>query len=246
MAKPILIANWKNLPNSLEEAKNLVKELRKRKESFKRLSLFIAPPYPYFEIVKNFGELASQDLSLAGRGAHTGEVGVEILKSFGVRVAILGHSERRAMGEEPAEINKKVKLALKNGITPLICIGEKEKDKDGLHFEFLRQDLKSILSGISKKEISRVALAYEPVWAVGRGSKYAIGATDLRQMVLFIKKVLTDFYGRRPAEKVVILYGGAVERPSAEVLAEVPGLRGFLIGHESLNAKGLAEIAEAL
>src|SRR3989344_7044012 len=165
MAKPLLVANWKNFPSSLEEAKRLIRDLRKRKENFRKVSWFVAPPYPYFEIAKGFGELAAQDLSLVSKGYLTGEVTIEILKSFGVRLVISGHSERRALGELPGLINQKVKLALKNGLVPLICIGEKEKDKDGLHFDYLRQDLKTILSQISKNEAAKIAIAYEPQWA---------------------------------------------------------------------------------
>ena len=246
MAKSLLVANWKNFPSSLEEAKRLIRDLRKRKENFRKVSLFVAPPYPYFEIAKGFGELAAQDLSLVSKGYHTGEVTVEILKSFGVRLVISGHSERRALGELPGLINQKVKLALKNGLVPLICIGEKEKDKDGLHFDYLRQDLKTILSQISKNEAAKIAIAYEPQWAIGKSAKDSIDTLDLQQTVMYIKKVLSDFYGRKVAEKIPILYGGAVEPENAQVLFKNTGIRGFLVGHKSLNAKDFSEIAKAL
>ncbi len=246
MAKPILVANWKNFPNSLSEAKFLVKELKRRKEIFRKINLFIAPPTPFLEVVKGLGGLAAQDLSLAGKGSHTGEVSAEILKSFGVRLAILGHSERRILGESSAEINKKIKHALRSGITPLICFGEREKDSDGKHFETLRDELKILLAGLSKADMSKIALAYEPVWAIGRTSKDAIEPAELAQSIVFIKKVLSDLFGRKVADLIPILYGGSVEPVNAGELMRETGVRGFLVGHASLSPKSFEAIVRSM
>jgi triosephosphate isomerase len=247
MAKPILVANWKNYPNSLPEAQSLLKEMGRKRLLYKKLTLFIAPPHVYFELVaKSFAHLASQDFSILEKGTHTGETSLEILKSFGVKLAILGHSERRALGESSEIVSQKVKVALKAGITPLVCVGESVRDNEGEHFEFLREQIKASLTGLTKKEVSKVMLAYEPVWAIGKNAKDAIYSEDLVQTVVFIKKVLADLFGRIATEDVPILYGGSVESANALELMQSTGVRGFLVGHASLKAKSLEIIAHSL
>ncbi|MEK7147817.1 MAG: triose-phosphate isomerase [Patescibacteria group bacterium] len=249
MAKPILVANWKNYPSSLSEAQTLLKNLAKKRELYKKVSLFIAPPFPYFESVytkgKNFGQLASQDISNLPKGTYTGDITPEILKSFGVKLSIIGHSERRALGERSRDVAEKIKVALKSGIAPLVCFGEKERDVDGEHFEFLRQNMRQFLLGLSKNEVSKIALAYEPVWAIDKSSKDAIDSRELAQTIIFIRKILSDLFSRKVAEQVPILYGGSVEPGNAMKLMET-GIRGFLVGHASLNAKSFEAIAREI
>ncbi len=249
MAKPILVANWKNYPGSLAEAKALLQGLGKKKFLYKKTNLFVAPPLPYFEAVsgrlKGFGQLASQDF-FPERGTYTGAVTAEILKSFGTRLAIIGHSERRALGESSVQVSLKAKAALRAGITPLICFGEKVRDAEGEHFEFLREELKNLLQGFSKKDLGNIILAYEPVWAIGVQSKGAIDPVDLTQTIVFIKKVLSDLFGRAVAEKISILYGASVDAANAGLLIRNSGAAGLLVGRASLNAQNFAGIALSL
>ena len=250
MAKSILVANWKNHPDSLSLAKALLKEMAKKRELYKKLSLFIAPPFTYFESVSdnlgNFGKLASQNISALPSGNYTGQVTPDILKGFGVRLAIIGHSERRGFGETSEHIAKKIKVALRVGIVPLVCIGEKERDTDGENFQFIQQELKLLLGGLSKKEVTRVAVAYEPVWAIGKHAKDAIDPVELSQTVVFMRKIFSDLFGRGAAEKIPILYGGSVEPANAGELMRNSGVRGFLIGHASLSAKSFEAIARSI
>lgn len=247
MAKPILVANWKNYPGSLEEAKDLLKGYAKKKDIYKQTHLFIAPPAPYFESVsaKGLGELASQDFSLL-KGTHTGTIPAEILKSFGVRLAIVGHSERRALGESATEVAAKAAAALKAGLTPLICFGEKARDADGEHFDFLRHELKALLTEIPKKDAAKMMLAYEPLWAVGAQAKSAIDPMELAQTIVFVKKVLADLFGRKLADKVAILYGGSVDEENAGLLLRNSGAKGLLVGRASLNPESFAGIARSI
>ncbi|MDP3763956.1 MAG: triose-phosphate isomerase family protein [bacterium] len=251
MARPILVANWKNRPGSLDEARILLKQLSRSSQLYKKLALFIAPPLPYLESVSlrsgRFASLASQDMPSQSGGTRTGTITPDILKSFGVRLVILGHSERRAEDETNDSVSQKVKMALRSGITPLVCVGELSRDQDGEHFEFLREQLKLSLASLGRKaDISKLALTYEPVWAIGKRANDAMEPADLKQSVIFIKKVLTDMFGRRAAERVPILYGGSVEPANAGALFGGTGIRGFLVGHASLNAKTFKEIAESL
>ena len=251
MAKPVLVANWKNHPNSFSEAKALLGQLSRDRKSYKKLSLFIAPPLPYLESValksKGFARLATQDLATLLGGTHTGLVTPDIIKSFGVGLAILGHSEQRALGETNEAVSQKVKIALRSGITPLICVGELSRDQDGKHFEFLREQLKLSLLGLNKKaDAVKLAIAYEPVWAIGKRAIDTIGPIELSESTIFIKKVLNDMFGRRVADRIPILYGGSVEPNNAKALFTKTGVKGYLVGRASLNAKNFKAIAVSL
>ncbi len=250
MSKLILVANWKNHPASLDEAKDIIRSYAKAKEHYKKLAFFVAPPLPYFETVSaragSFAHLAAQDISLTPKGNYTGETPLDIVKSFGARLVIIGHSERRALGETNERVAEKTRAALRAGITPLVCVGEETRDKDGDHFELLREEIKASFAGVSRQSAAKVILAYEPVWAIGKKASDALPPAELAQSVIFIKKVLTDIYGRNTAERVAILYGGSVEPANAGALAKETGVRGFLVGHASLKAKGMGEIAKSL
>jgi triosephosphate isomerase len=249
--RPIIVANWKNHPESLEAAEALTKGLSRRAKTFKKLTTFIAPPLVYFDTVakkvKGFARLAAQDIFPSLGGPYTGSITPDILKNFGVRLAIIGHSERRALGETNDVVRKKVKFAMREGITALVCIGEHARDEDGEHFEFLRDQLKSALEGLRRKEdVQRLAVAYEPVWAIGGKATAALDPKDLAEATVFIRKVLTDTFGRTNASTIPILYGGSVEPDNAGALMKETGVNGFLIGHSSLNAENFEAIAKSL
>ena len=250
--KLILVANWKNHPSSLKGASALLAGMSRKSKVYKKLSLFIAPPLSYFETVSKkalgFARLASQDIFFSpGSGTFTGVVTPDILKSFGVRVSIVGHSERRKLGETNQIVAEKVQTALVAGITPIICIGDEVHDAEGNYFEFLSQQIKGSLHGIHRRsDASKMIIAYEPLWAIGKRAKDAMSPSDLAQVVIFIKKVLTEIFGRDAAEQVPILYGGSVDHTNAKVLVKEGKVNGLLVGHSSLDPKSFNAIAEAL
>lgn len=250
MAKKILIANWKNYPGSLAEAQTLVKELAKSNSLYKKLLFSIAAPLVYLPLItekaRKFSVVGVQNLSLLEKGTRTGSLTPEILKSFGVKLVILGHSERRAMGESSPEVSEKVKIALKAGFTPVVCFGELVRDTEGEYFEFLREELKHSLAGLAKADLKKIILAYEPIWAIGKSAKESIKIEDLEETLIFTKKILTLIFGRNSADEVKILYGGSVEPANAPELSQVKGVSGFLVGHSSLKAKNLEAIAKSL
>jgi triosephosphate isomerase (TIM) len=250
MAKLILVGNWKNYPSSPAEAADILKGLAKKADLYKKLSTFVTPPLPYLGLAaekgKKFAQLGVQDISPLAKGTYTGSVTPDILKSFGVRLAILGHSERRTLGETSEQVAQKARAALKVGIVPLVCVGEEARDADGEHFEFLREQIKASLTGIPKQAISKIVLAYEPAWAIGKSAKEALSPADLTQSVLFIRKILSDLYGRKVAEDVSILYGGSVDPTNAGALVKEGGVRGLLVGRASLEPKKFELIAQSL
>lgn len=251
MAKPILVANWKNNPKSAEEASELLAALSRKALLYKKLSLAIAPPYVYLEMARKkigkYANLAAQDIFFTSEGAHTGSVTPDILKSFGTRLVIVGHSERRALGETNEVVATKVRTAFASGIVPLLCIGESERDGEGNHLQFIQDEIKLSLEGIRRKEdAEKLVIAYEPVWAIGKDAEEAIKPADLAEMVIFIKKTLTDIYGREAADTIPVLYGGSVGGSNALELYKGTGIRGFLVGRASLDPKQFCEIAQAL
>ena len=250
MARPLVVANWKNYPGSLEEAKDLLRGMSRKSQLYKKVSLHIAPPLTYLDIVsknaKSFAQLASQDISSQYEGTYTGLVTPSILKSFGVKLSIIGHSEQRSLGETDEIISQKVKVALRAGITPLICIGEITRDQDGEHYAQLEGQLKFSLTDLKKADAEKLVIAYEPVWAIGKNAKGVLEPADLSQSVLFIKKVLTDMFGRRVAERIPILYGGSVDAANVSNLFRATGIKGFLVGRASLNAKNFEALTRAL
>ena len=250
MHKPILVGNWKNHPESLSKANAIVKGYSSNQSLYKKISTYIAAPLPYFEAVskatKSYAHLASQDIFFATEGTYTGAVTPDMLKSFNTKLSIIGHSERRQLGETNEVVSDKIKCALRSGITPLLCVGENERDTDGEHFEFIREQLRLSLDGVRRKDdAGKIIIAYEPVWAIGSKSKGAIDPSDLAEMVLFIKKVLTDIFGRESADKMPILYGGSVDGSNAKDIISA-GVQGFLVGRASLDPKSFKMIAEAL
>jgi triosephosphate isomerase len=250
MKKHILVANWKNHPDSLPKAALILKGLSKHAAVYKKITTFVAPPFAYFETVskgiKSFAILGSQDIFFANEGTYTGAVTPDIFKSFGVKLSIIGHSERRALGETNEVASDKIKAALKAGITPLLCVGEIERNEAGDHFEFIREQLRLSLEGVRRKDdAGKLVIAYEPVWAIGKKAKEAMQPDDLSQMHIFILKVLTDIFGRESAEQIPILYGGSVDPSNARALLE-SGVSGFLVGRASLDPEAFFAIAETL
>lgn len=246
MAKKIIIANWKMNPSSLSEAKSIFSSI-KRISSKSKSTIVVAPPFVYLNLFnKSRGKvfLGSQDLFWENSGAYTGEIGIEILRSLKVDFAILGHSERRALGESDEFVSRKVKASISSKITPVVCVGERERDSHGRYLEELKNQIKRSLHGVSKKDLAKVVIAYEPVWAIGKSAKDAINPERLHEMVIFLRKVLSDAYGRQSAYLPKIIYGGSVEPGNAKGLLQSGEVSGFLVGHASLEPEKFKAIVE--
>lgn len=201
----------------------------------------VCPPLPY---LKDFGQnknfkLGAQDVfweNVRSGGAYTGEVSAEILKKFGVEYVILGHSERRALGETDEVINKKLKTALAAGLKVILCVGEsKEIKKRGgaAAKRFVNQELRVALPGVKKIFLKNITIAYEPIWAIGTGIPDK--PEDAALMSLFIKKLLP----------VKVLYGGSVNSRNATRFLKAKEIDGALVGTASLNPKEFKKIVES-
>ncbi|MEI6478664.1 MAG: triose-phosphate isomerase [bacterium] len=248
----IIVANWKMNPKTLVAAKDILDPIKK---AFQRANLkgkktiVICPPQSFFGIFEKLPKnisLGAQDLSVYPSGAYTGEVSGGMLRSAGVSFVIIGHSERRAMGETTEILSKKIKRAFENKITPIICIGEKTRDSDGQFFIEIRSIIESTLKGISKTEVSKIVIAYEPLWAISTEGKSAINPELLRETSIFIRRTLSELYGNKVGIKVPIIYGGSVNVKDAKEIISMGEVDGLLIGKDSLISKDFIQIISSI
>ncbi|HNW71340.1 MAG TPA: triose-phosphate isomerase [Candidatus Paceibacterota bacterium] len=244
MSKKIIVANWKMNPSSLKEAESLFTKISK-KNNFKKIEIVICPPYLYLCKLKKFSRkivLGAQNLFYEERGAFTGEISAEMLSNIGVKFVIIGHSERRKLGESNKDVNKKIKAALFFGIKPILCVGETERDENHEYFNFVKNQIEESLNGIHKDLIQKIIIAYEPVWALSTTqNRKDSNPDDSREMTVFIKKVLIDKFGTK-IKMPKILYGGSVDVKNCCSFLKDGGVDGTLVGGASLNSEKFLEI----
>jgi triosephosphate isomerase len=243
----IIVANWKAYVETEEKAKTLL-ALAKRLSKQPRTKIVLAPPAPYLGLLadgnKTKVEFAAQDLSDTSGGAETGEVTAQALSGLDIAYTLVGHSERRARGETLEEVAQKMQHAVAQGLRPILCIGEKERDADAAYLALVRQQLATALEPLSQSERMKVLVAYEPVWAIG-GTETDT-PQDVHEMVLYIRKVLSDFLPGTASARIPVLYGGSVEPENIRGLAGGSGLDGFLVGHASVDPEMFSALVKAL
>lgn len=232
MAK-LLAANFKMNPRTAAEAVRLAK-------SYDKKDVVVALPFPFIatvgSVLKN-AALGAQDIFWENEGAYTGEVSPIQLKSFGVRYVIIGHSERRALGETDVVVNKKVKAALSAGLRTILCVGEPlAVRRKGLAAaeRFVQSQLATALAGTAglKLTVQNLVIAYEPIWAIGTGR--AAMSADAVAMAQFIKKFLkTKTHNLKPR----VLYGGSVNAGNIGLFLSEPDIDGALVGGASLKIR---------
>jgi triosephosphate isomerase len=238
-------------PETLEDAKKVFNGARLGAKGLKNTDVVICPPFPFLQplLKLNYPKnmfLGAQNISSEIKGAFTGEVSVEMIKSLGTKFIILGHSERRAMGETNEIVKKKLQITFDAGLTPILCVGEKERSHEGTHLEFIKNQIKECLTGLQKKHLVGVIIAYEPIWAIGRSYLEAMSPTDIHETVLFIKKVIGENFGTDIANGAKILYGGSVEAQNASEIVRIGNVDGFLVGHASLIPSDFSAILKAV
>ena len=241
--KKLIVGNWKMNPQSWDEARDLAGSVKRTMSRVKKTQVVLCPPFVYISPLsgKVGGGLflGAQDANPLALGSYTGEVSYSQLYQFGVSFVIVGHSERRKMGETDELINKKIKSVISGGMKAIVCVGESTRDHNGEYFGFVKNQIILALKDISKKSIDQIILAYEPIWAIGASA--SMSPRDLHEMSIFIRKVLRDLYGVF-ADDVRILYGGSADRVNADSLVKDGNVSGLLIGRESLKSKDFVEI----
>lgn len=213
---------------------------------FNKVDVLLAPSFVTLESLrKNLKDkikVAGQNVSQFDEGAYTGEVSTTMLKDIGVDDVIIGHSERREKFLESDEIvNSKVKKALEDGLSVILCIGESlEIKEEGKEVDFVREELLNSIDGV--KDIEKVTLAYEPIWAIGTGK--TCSSEDAEIMCREIRKVIDEKYGEI-SQKTRILYGGSVKPSNAGEILSMENIDGVLVGGASLRASDFIEIIKA-
>jgi triosephosphate isomerase len=240
--KPLIIANWKMNPVSLEEAKSLFSALGEPTSGWNKRSVevVICPPFAWLaegrqQATEGGFTLGAQDVFYEDKGAFTGEISPEMLKSSNVDYVIIGHSERRKnFGETDEIVNKKIKKALEAGLKIIFCIGETEEErKAGKKNEVLQRQIQEGLKDVI--DIKDVNVAYEPVWAIGTGNNCEVEET--KETIEFIKKfVLKD---------TRVLYGGSVKSENSGNYVKDAGADGLLVGGASLDAEEFVKIVKS-
>ena len=210
--KKIIIANWKMNPASMQEAKKLFNTVKKTKA-------IICPPFVYLPFFK-YKFLGAQDCFWEQDGAYTGEVSSKMLRDLGVKYVIVGHSERRALGETKKIIEKKLRAVLKVGLIPILCVGEKKGE-----------NARKVINKQLNDNLKGVIIAYEPIWAIGTGN--FCSAEKANKIREFIKQKIDN----------KILYGGSINSKIAKDYINV-GFDGLLVGGASLDAKEFIKIVK--
>jgi triosephosphate isomerase len=241
--KNLVVGNWKMNPTMLEEAKEIVSGVKRGVKDIKKTQIVLCPPFIYLQqftaSLKAPLYLGAQNANHETLGSFTGEVSYAELSDMDVQFVILGHSERRKVGETDEIINKKVKSVVNSKMNAILCVGESSRDEHGDFYAIIKEQLHLGLRDVSKRVLGNVVIAYEPVWAIG--AKEAMTPRDLHEMTIYIKKVLQDMFGTLSSD-VRVIYGGSVNKFNTELLVKEGNVSGLLIGRESLKPRDFVEI----
>lgn len=242
----MLVANWKMNPATYREAKLLFDATKKASDRSKNVQVIVAPPAIYLRqlAVGYRGRIsfALQNGFQESGGAHTGEISFAQGADSRAAYAIVGHAERRAMGETNEQTKAKVAGALKEDLVPILCVGEQKRDGSGDHFPFIREQLRVGLADAPAASLKKVMIAYEPVWAIG--ATKPMSSRDMHEMSIFIRKTIVEFYGEAGME-IKILYGGSVDEISAAEMLQNGDVRGLLVGRASAEAHHITKLLAA-
>ena len=246
--KALIIGNWKMNPATYREAKKLLDATRKAAEKTKR-SVVVAPPAVFLRDLRGAYRgkriaFAAQDCSVYGAGAHTGELSVSQLKDAGAAYVIVGHSERRAALESDENVGKKMRAVLDAKLSPILCVGERERHASGAHLSFVRDQLRAAFKDVEAKELSRVIVAYEPVWAIGK--EEAMQPRIIHEMAIFIRKTLVERYDLQAVASLKIIYGGSTTEDNVRDILRDGDVAGVLPGHVSIDAARFTKLLQAV
>ncbi len=247
MRKKFVAGNWKMYKDK-SETLELISELKTKLNTYSpEVEVAICPPFTSLELaselIKNSPiRLGAQNMHSEIEGAYTGEVSAKMLKSFGVEYVILGHSERRTYFKETDEfINQKIRRAIEFDLKPIFCLGETlEERESGKTFEVVENQLTKGLFAISRIDLEKIVIAYEPVWAIGTGRTAT--PEQAQEVHAFLRTKISEIYDTEVASRIKILYGGSVKPENARELFKQPDIDGGLIGGACLKADSFYQI----
>jgi len=247
--KPFIAGNWK-MHKTIEESRQLAAGLKNEVAGLTdKVTVVLGPVFTALSAVAD--EVRGTDIGVAAQnmcwereGAYTGEISPYMIKDAGAAYVILGHSERRQYARESdALINQKVKLALAEGLKPIVCVGETLAEREGNKTaRVVKKQVKGVLEGLTAEQMASVVIAYEPVWAIGTGK---VATKEQAQEVhLMIRKLVRKLFDKDVAKNAIILYGGSVKPENTAELMSQPDVDGALVGGASLKADSFAAIVK--
>lgn len=248
--KTYVVGNWK-LNFTVGEASIYLHKLQKTMPAYRDVQVVVAPPtlaiQPLsLQVDRHKLKLGAQNAYYRDFGAFTGETSFTQLRGV-VDYCIIGHSERRHIfGEDDKTVAKKVAAALRNKITPILCIGETESERSfGETRDVIRDQLIGGLTEVSEEDVPRILVAYEPVWAIsGHGEAKLATPDEVAEVAKLVREILADVYGKKTAEEVPVLFGGSVNPSNVGAYLTVPGANGVLVGGSSLILGEFLDIIE--
>ena len=238
MRKKVIAGNWKMnmLPNEAIEFIEKLGPLVKDTDN----EVVICVPYTdlFYALLTVQGtniKVGEKNMNYEEKGAYTGEVSAQMLKSINVEYVIIGHSERRAYFAETDEmVNKKTKAALNNELKPIVCVGESLEEREaGETNNIITTQTRKALDGLKPEEVEKIIIAYEPIWAIGTGKTAT--AEDAQNSIHAIREEISKIYGQETASRVIIQYGGSVKSSNCKELFAMPDIDGGLVGGASLE-----------
>jgi len=246
MRKPLIAGNWKMF-KTYDEVLSYAGDIIQRISDVKDVEILICPPYvyihPLIEALKDSAvKTGSQNVFWEDSGAFTGEVSAPMIASIGTEYSIVGHSERRQLfGETDETVGRRVDAAFRGSLTPIVCVGETLAEREaGTTFDVVESQVRKGLAGLDADQGASLVIAYEPVWAIGTGKT---ATPEMAQEVHgFIRKILSDLFGREVSEQIRILYGGSVKGDNIDALMAQSDIDGALVGGASLDPASFERI----
>jgi triosephosphate isomerase (TIM) len=249
MRKPIIAGNWK-MHKTLSEAKSFAEEVKGIVPSQEQVETVICSPALFLqslmEATKNTDvKIGAQNMHFEESGAFTGEISPAALSDLGVQYVIIGHSERREMFNETNEsVNKKALAAFNYNLTPIVCCGETLVQREnGETNEFVGNQIRKALTGLTEEQVKKTVIAYEPIWAIGTGKSST--AEDANEVCAHIRRVVAEQFSQDVANAVRIQYGGSVKPGNIKEYMAQPDIDGALVGGASLVAQSFVQLVEA-
>jgi triosephosphate isomerase len=248
LRKAVIAGNWK-MNKTPAEAKELIEGI---KPLVGGAGCGVVVCVPYVDLAAAMEATRGTNIGVGAEnchweksGAFTGEISADMLAAMGVQYVIIGHSERRTyFGETDVTVNKRVRAALDSGLTVILCVGEYlEQREQGVTSELVAMQTKIALGGVSKEELGKIIIAYEPVWAIGTGKTATAAQAD--EVCATIRATVKELYGENSANALTVQYGGSMNAKNAAELLDQPNVDGGLIGGASLKPADFAEIVKA-
>lgn len=242
--KKLVVANWKMNPTDGKTALSWFKKIQTvAHKDKKNVETVICPPSVYLQSLQSVVTdrscvLGAQNCFYENVGSYTGEISPEMIFNARARYVIIGHSERRELGETNEIVNKKIQKILQYPLSVILCVGEKKRTDNGMHFKEIKKQITECLKDVSIKDYERIVIAYEPIWAIGKNAKRPATAQECFEMVTVIRRSVAEILDNQIiAQQIKVLYGGSSNAENTKEFLTTGGADGLLVGRASLDPK---------